>query len=63
MVDAVLLHEVICYIPSYKGSGEVEDLMYFLKKNVDLHKEVEVSDARKIKIVAQKLTGNTSFFW
>jgi hypothetical protein len=28
-----------------------------------LHKEVEVSDARKIKIVAQKLTGNTSFFW
>jgi hypothetical protein len=49
-VDALLLHKAIRDIQSYKGSGEVEDLVNFLKKNKDLHEEVELSNERKIMI-------------
>jgi hypothetical protein len=41
----------------------VEDLVNYFKKNEDLHEEVELSNARKIKIVTWKLTRNASAFW
>jgi hypothetical protein len=43
--------------------GEVEDLVNFLKKNKDLHEEVELIDAKKITIATRKLTDNSSAFW
>jgi hypothetical protein len=58
-----ILREAIRDIPSYKGSGEVEDLVNVLKKNEDSHEEVELSDVRKIKIAMCKLTGNASALW
>jgi hypothetical protein len=62
-MDVLLLSKVIRDILNYKGSGEVEDLVNFLKKNGDLHEEVELSNARKINIAMCKLTGNASAFW